>query len=270
MIVLLTESIVFVFPHIFPLLCLSSTRSYMKVSLNWSVIPLCPVWTLPRVTHRSQWSDTVPVSGKSIYICHSLTDSIISCHDLWPILSYFCVVAVNHYAKYGKTRAEEDARRYLDEKEQLEKEKEVIRKSLLSLRSEKRAVKEELKKATGERIDLLKCLLVTCHEGCHNLCSIWRHLLTISSAMGAVHLSWYVLYCVHQINSREPWSSIWPSWRKAAVRRKLSEWTWSCGSRRWRRNWRSLWLEESWGRLWKANPPLRYFIIDAAYAFPSD
>lgn len=61
---------------------------------------------------------------------------------------------MNHYGKYGKTRAEEDARRYLNEREQLEKEKEVIRKSLLSLRSEKRAVKEELKKATGERIDL--------------------------------------------------------------------------------------------------------------------
>lgn len=61
---------------------------------------------------------------------------------------------MNHYGKYGKTRAEEDARRYLNEKEQLEKEKEVIRKSLLSLRSEKRVVKEELKKATGERIDL--------------------------------------------------------------------------------------------------------------------
>lgn len=62
---------------------------------------------------------------------------------------------MNHYGKYGKTRAEEDARRYLNEKEQLEKEKEVIRKSLLSLRSEKRVVKEELKKATGERIDLI-------------------------------------------------------------------------------------------------------------------
>jgi len=55
---------------------------------------------------------------------------------------------VNHYGKYGKTRAEEDARRYLNEKEQLEKEKEQIRKSLLSLRSEKRVVKEGLKKSS--------------------------------------------------------------------------------------------------------------------------
>ncbi len=29
---------------------------------------------------------------------------------------------------------------------------------------------------------------------CHNFCSIWRHLQTISSVMGAVHLMWYVLY----------------------------------------------------------------------------
>uniref|UniRef100_A0AAR2IP79 Actin filament-associated protein 1-like 1 n=1 Tax=Pygocentrus nattereri TaxID=42514 RepID=A0AAR2IP79_PYGNA len=53
--------------------------------------------------------------------------------------------SVNQYGKYGKTRAEEDARRYLNEKEQLEKEKEEIRKALLSLRKEKREVKEELK-----------------------------------------------------------------------------------------------------------------------------
>lgn len=59
---------------------------------------------------------------------------------------------MNHYGKYGKTRAEEDARRYLNEKEQLEKEKEEIRKSLLSLRSEKRVVKEGLKNATGDRL----------------------------------------------------------------------------------------------------------------------
>lgn len=69
------------------------------------------------------------------------------------ILSCFRVVAVNHYGKYGKTRAEEDARRYLNEKEQLEKEKEEIRKSLLSLRSEKRVVKEGLKNATGDRLE---------------------------------------------------------------------------------------------------------------------
>ncbi|XP_051532754.1 actin filament-associated protein 1-like 1 isoform X2 [Myxocyprinus asiaticus] len=56
--------------------------------------------------------------------------------------------SVNHNRKYGKIRAEEDARRYLTEKEQLEKVKEIIRKSLLSLRREKKEVKERLKDAT--------------------------------------------------------------------------------------------------------------------------
>lgn len=58
--------------------------------------------------------------------------------------------AVNQYGKYGKTRAEEDARRYLNEKEQLEREKEEIRTRLVSLRKQKREVKEQLKDATGE------------------------------------------------------------------------------------------------------------------------
>ena len=57
--------------------------------------------------------------------------------------------AANQYAKYGKTRAEEDARRYLNEKEELEKRKDLIIKALVSLRKEKRDIKEELKTATG-------------------------------------------------------------------------------------------------------------------------
>ncbi|XP_052444621.1 actin filament-associated protein 1-like 1 isoform X1 [Carassius gibelio] len=74
--------------------------------------------------------------------------------------------SVNHYGKYGKTRAEEDARRYLIEKEQLEKEKEVIRKSLLSLRSEKRVVKEELKKATDKQQKAKEQCLAQLEESC--------------------------------------------------------------------------------------------------------
>uniref|UniRef100_A0A8C1YRH1 Actin filament-associated protein 1-like 1 n=1 Tax=Cyprinus carpio TaxID=7962 RepID=A0A8C1YRH1_CYPCA len=74
--------------------------------------------------------------------------------------------SVNHYGKYGKTRAEEDARRYLNEKEQLEKEKEVIRKSLLSLRSEKRVVKEELKKATDKQQKAMEQHLAQLEESC--------------------------------------------------------------------------------------------------------
>lgn len=57
---------------------------------------------------------------------------------------------MNQYGKYGKTRAEEDARRYHNEKEQMEKNKEEIRTKLVLLRKEKREVKERLRDATGE------------------------------------------------------------------------------------------------------------------------
>lgn len=56
---------------------------------------------------------------------------------------------VNHYARYGKTRAEEDARRYLQQKEELEEQKKELRTTLVSLRREKREAKEEMKSSTG-------------------------------------------------------------------------------------------------------------------------
>ncbi|KAB5548831.1 hypothetical protein PHYPO_G00060160 [Pangasianodon hypophthalmus] len=74
--------------------------------------------------------------------------------------------SVNQYCKYGKTRAEEDARRYLNEKEQLEKEKEEIRKKLMSLRKEKREVKEQLKDATGKQQKDLEKRLAQLEESC--------------------------------------------------------------------------------------------------------
>lgn len=52
---------------------------------------------------------------------------------------------VNQYGRYGKMRAEEDARRFLRQKEELERQKEALRNTLLALRREKREVKEELK-----------------------------------------------------------------------------------------------------------------------------
>ncbi|XP_049898231.1 actin filament-associated protein 1-like 1 isoform X1 [Epinephelus moara] len=57
----------------------------------------------------------------------------------------------NQYGKYGKTRAEEDAKRYLKEKEELERERDGIRNALVTLRKEKRELKEELKTASAER-----------------------------------------------------------------------------------------------------------------------
>ncbi|XP_047462706.1 actin filament-associated protein 1-like 1 [Mugil cephalus] len=60
---------------------------------------------------------------------------------------------VNQYARYGKTRAEEDARRYLRQKEELEKQKEELRNALISLRREKKQLKEEMKSSTGHGVE---------------------------------------------------------------------------------------------------------------------
>uniref|UniRef100_A0A3Q1DFX4 Actin filament-associated protein 1-like 1 n=1 Tax=Amphiprion ocellaris TaxID=80972 RepID=A0A3Q1DFX4_AMPOC len=60
---------------------------------------------------------------------------------------------VNQYGRYGKTRAEEDARRYLRQKEELERQKEDLRNALISLRREKRGVKEEMKSGTGHGVE---------------------------------------------------------------------------------------------------------------------
>ncbi|KAM9333855.1 actin filament-associated protein 1-like 1 [Pholidichthys leucotaenia] len=60
---------------------------------------------------------------------------------------------VNQYGRYGKTRAEEDARRYLKQKEELEKQKEELRHALISLRREKKEVKEVLKSDPGHPVE---------------------------------------------------------------------------------------------------------------------
>ncbi|XP_012990184.2 actin filament-associated protein 1-like 1b isoform X2 [Esox lucius] len=68
--------------------------------------------------------------------------------------------------KYGKTRAEEDAKRYLKEKEEMEKEREVIRNALLVLRKERKEVKEQLKNATGKLQTQLETRLAQLEESC--------------------------------------------------------------------------------------------------------
>ncbi|ROL51801.1 Actin filament-associated protein 1-like 1 [Anabarilius grahami] len=57
----------------------------------------------------------------------------------------------NQYGRYGKTRAQEDARRYLKEKEDLETEIGSIRSTLVSLRKKKREAKEKMKGATDKQ-----------------------------------------------------------------------------------------------------------------------
>lgn len=57
----------------------------------------------------------------------------------------------NQYGKYGKTRAEEDAKRFLREQEEVERERDGIRNVLVTLRQQKRETKEELKSASDQR-----------------------------------------------------------------------------------------------------------------------
>ncbi|XP_076018896.1 actin filament-associated protein 1-like 1 isoform X2 [Genypterus blacodes] len=72
----------------------------------------------------------------------------------------------NQYGRYGKTRAEEDAKRYLNEKEELEKEKEGIRSSLVTLRQERKELKEELKTASEKRKPWLNERVSQLEEAC--------------------------------------------------------------------------------------------------------
>ncbi|XP_030621644.1 actin filament-associated protein 1-like 1 [Chanos chanos] len=72
----------------------------------------------------------------------------------------------NQYAKYGKTRAEEDARRYLQEKEELENERDGIRKALVALRKEKREAKEKMKNATDKQRLALEEKVSKLEESC--------------------------------------------------------------------------------------------------------
>ncbi|TSQ81050.1 Actin filament-associated protein 1-like 1 [Bagarius yarrelli] len=72
----------------------------------------------------------------------------------------------NQYGRYGKTRAEEDARRYLKEKEELEREKEQIRNVLVLLRKEKRETKEKIKVATDKQRLTLEKHVAQLEESC--------------------------------------------------------------------------------------------------------
>lgn len=76
----------------------------------------------------------------------------MSCASIAPTI-YILLCSpqdVNQYGRYGKTRAEEDARRYLTQKEQLEKQKAALRSELISLRREKKEVKEGMNSGTGQ------------------------------------------------------------------------------------------------------------------------
>ncbi|XP_012513685.1 PREDICTED: actin filament-associated protein 1-like 1 [Propithecus coquereli] len=73
--------------------------------------------------------------------------------------------SANQY-KYGKNRAEEDARRYLVEKEKLEKEKEMVRTELTALRQEKRELKEAIRSSPGAKLKALEEAVATLEAQC--------------------------------------------------------------------------------------------------------
>ncbi|XP_038861020.1 actin filament-associated protein 1-like 1 [Salvelinus namaycush] len=78
-----------------------------------------------------------------------------------------CSNANQHISgKYGKTRAEDDARRYLKEKDEMEKEREVLKSALLVLRNERKEVKEQLKDATGKQQKQLEKRFAQLEENC--------------------------------------------------------------------------------------------------------
>lgn len=85
-------------------------------------------------------------------LCLEHTYMIYKCDHSECVFGVSLSLDVNQYVsgKYGKTRAEEDARRYLKEKEQMEKEREVIKNALLILRNDRKEVKEQLKDVTGK------------------------------------------------------------------------------------------------------------------------
>ncbi|XP_032559203.1 actin filament-associated protein 1-like 1 isoform X1 [Chiroxiphia lanceolata] len=74
--------------------------------------------------------------------------------------------SANQY-RYGKNRAEEDARRFLTEKEKLEKEKASIRSELMLLRKEKRELREAMKGSTaGTKLQELEQRVAALEEQC--------------------------------------------------------------------------------------------------------
>lgn len=56
--------------------------------------------------------------------------------------------------KLGKNRTEADMRRYIDERDCLEKEREEVRSSLANLKKERREMKEELSSCQGTSLSL--------------------------------------------------------------------------------------------------------------------
>ncbi|XP_045573882.1 actin filament-associated protein 1-like 1 isoform X2 [Salmo salar] len=96
--------------------------------------------------------DTGPKQRSSFSTKYSaMTRPGLSLKHTGSSLTFHLPPDANQYGLYGKTRAEEDAKHYLKEKEELERERDRIRNTLLTLRQERREVKERLKTASEEQ-----------------------------------------------------------------------------------------------------------------------
>lgn len=60
--------------------------------------------------------------------------------------------------KLGKNRTEADLRRYIDERQQLENEREEVRSCLATLKKERKEIKEQLAGCQGKRLSLTQHL----------------------------------------------------------------------------------------------------------------
>lgn len=141
---------------------------------KWDVTHPSPAGTPRGLSSRLPLRDTPPVSllhfiiHKGCFIkitwkkmCLQLaaftwfcwmTENLLlkKCHVEFCFFCFCLPTDVVQYGRYGKTRAEEDAKRYLRQKEELEKQKQELRNTLISLRKEKKVLKEEVKSGPGQ------------------------------------------------------------------------------------------------------------------------
>uniref|UniRef100_A0A8D1SEH1 Actin filament-associated protein 1-like 1 n=1 Tax=Sus scrofa TaxID=9823 RepID=A0A8D1SEH1_PIG len=126
-------------------------------------------WPEPRIyddVPYEKMQDEKPARPSGAQVKRHASSCSEKSHRVDPQVSVKRHASSAHQYKYGKNRAEEDARRYLMEKEKLEKEKETIRTELAALRQEKRQLKEALRDHPGAKIKALEEALGTLEAQC--------------------------------------------------------------------------------------------------------
>uniref|UniRef100_A0A3Q0RUN0 Actin filament-associated protein 1-like 2 n=1 Tax=Amphilophus citrinellus TaxID=61819 RepID=A0A3Q0RUN0_AMPCI len=86
--------------------------------------------------------------------------------DLVPVRSFLHTSSGGKEVKLGKNRTEADLRRYIDERDRLEKEREEVKISLANLKKEKREIKEELSACQPKQQASVEARLKQKEEAC--------------------------------------------------------------------------------------------------------